>query len=151
MPWDTMFGKVSILYNVFAWLIDFSLYCFSANVGGAFGLCLGASFISFFEIVYFVAIRVFGRILAHKYSRKTHPSEQKVKSIQTIHGSYSEDNHFGGFIKWMFGVIFRNWINRMISKVSSEFISCCAYMTYTEFFLSKKKVFWAENRLLFAE
>lgn len=38
-------------------------------MGGIFGLCLGGSFISLFEIVYFVLIRIVGTI-ALKYSKK---------------------------------------------------------------------------------
>lgn len=38
-------------------------------MGGIFGLCLGGSFISLFEIVYFLLIRIVGTI-ALKYSKQ---------------------------------------------------------------------------------
>lgn len=41
----------------------------SAHLGGIFGLCLGGSFISLFEIVYFLLIRIVGTI-ALKYSKR---------------------------------------------------------------------------------
>lgn len=81
---------------------------YSANVGGAFGLCLGASIISFIEIIYFVVVRVFGRILTRKYTNRKKPSAtpvlrmerpEKVMKLPRFHQYYNKDIYYGSFLK----------------------------------------------------
>lgn len=54
---------------------------FVASVGGIFGLCLGASIISFIEVIYFVVVRIIGStflsIPSNVANKKEIPREQK--------------------------------------------------------------------------
>lgn len=91
-----------LLFYIFIWLP------YSANVGGAFGLCLGASIISFIEIIYFVVVRVFGRILTRNYQNRQRKSTEpklrmekmeKTMRIPRFHQYYNRDIYYGSFIR----------------------------------------------------
>lgn len=54
----------------------------AASVGGIFGLCLGASTISLIEVIYFVIIRICGRIIFQTMpKRKNHRPTIKSKQL----------------------------------------------------------------------
>lgn len=59
---------------------SFIIFIGSASVGGIFGLCLGASTISLIEMIYFVVIRIFGRILVYSLNipPKIQPKQQQL-------------------------------------------------------------------------
>lgn len=64
---------------------------FLASVGGIFGLLMGASIISFIEIIYFVVVRIVGPILFSTYSsdeKKKHEAKSKQqndKQLNNVH------------------------------------------------------------------
>lgn len=74
-------------------------YFHVANIGGAFGLCLGASIISFIEILYFIVVRVIGRILMRYHNMTAHSTDSSNMATQQIQTISRKDAHFGGYIR----------------------------------------------------
>lgn len=90
MSWDNMLGMYGSALSFYLHEEQFDSNSFDDNIvqetklilahlGGIFGLCLGGSFISLFEIVYFLLIRIVGTI-ALKYSKR----EEAAKSAPKV-------------------------------------------------------------------
>lgn len=62
--------------------INFDFFFNTASVGGVFGLCLGASTISLIEVIYFIVIRVFGRIFFNALSN--HSSNKPIAAAKQM-------------------------------------------------------------------
>lgn len=98
MTWDNFFGnsfsktKSILAYNK-EWIRLVRVFVVSASAGGTFGLCLGASIISFIEIIYFVVVRIIGPILiSARANGQTDANETKFKQ-QTDKKRFIARNH----------------------------------------------------------
>lgn len=101
MTWDNFFGKniPKNLSTLFWKYTIFTLSKIAASVGGVFGFCLGASIISFIEVIYFVVVRVCGRMLSYlwipnrSYKRNKQlpigTYEKPAKHINRIHAGWT--------------------------------------------------------------
>lgn len=62
------------------------MYYFIVSTGGTTGLFVGASLLSFVELIYYLTIRVYGTLYMQKKRGKNLKSDKEnVKNVPTVH------------------------------------------------------------------
>lgn len=100
--WHGITFSVRIFPKICQIYFENTIFTFSkiaASVGGVFGFCLCASIISFIEVIYFVVVRVCGRMLSYlwmpnrSYKRNKQlpigTYEKPAKHINRIHAGWT--------------------------------------------------------------
>lgn len=108
MNWDNFFGiKTSIFHSNKKKNNELKALFFLlvASLGGIFGLCLGASIISFIEVIYFFVARIFFKCLTKQTSTRSGTiSQTPSEGLQNDEPSPNkqEINRGGPFVSYQY-------------------------------------------------